>query len=250
VSVLRVGVDFDATMPVNKTTRLRLSAGSEYVNFDFRGQTDLSLDGRTPFEELSNHHFGLGIEQGFADSKWSWLARGMVRDGVEGGAKMIDGVAGDLTAGVLYELSPGAKIGIGATVFWRVQDFTRYLPIPFVDLDLALNDHWRIVLTVPQWGGFVYKPSRDFTLKMGVGVRYQDYRLSSNNQVPEGVFREFSLPAMVEADWRFAEAWTLQAGAGSNLYQRLDINNKNGDDVVRAETQWAPLFMLGVRWDF
>lgn len=249
VSIGRVGAEFDATMPASETVRLRLRAAAEYANFDFDGVSKLSLQGRTPVEELSSYKFGLGIEQQI-DEHWSWLGRGMLRDGIEGGANVADGLAGDLTAGMMYQVRPGVRIGLGGTVFWRVEDYTRFLPVPFVDLDLALTEHWRIVLTIPEWGGFVYKPSRDFSMNIGVGVRWQDYRLSSNNQVPNGVFREVSFPAMVEVNWRFAEAWTLEAGVGSNLYQRLDLNDQDGNSVADSRTDFAPLFLLGVKWNF
>jgi hypothetical protein len=249
VSVWRAGLDFSATMPIDAKSRLRLRAGAEYANFSFQNERRLSPNGGTPVEELSSYRLGVGYERQL-DEDWSVLGRVMLRDGVEGGAKVIDGIGGDLTAGVLWQQQPGIRIGLGMTAFWRVEDYTQFLPVPFVDLDMALNEHWRVVLTIPEWAGFVYKPSNVLSVKMGVGVHWQDYRLSSNNPVPEGVFREFSVPAMVEASWRFAPEWSLQAGIGTNIYQRFDLNDKEGNDVTDATTDFAPLFMLGVQWDF
>ena len=100
VSIGRIGAEFDATMPASETVRLRLRAAAEYANFDFDGVSNLSLQGATPFEEVSSYRFGLGIEQQI-DEHWSWLGRCMLRDGIQGGAKVSDGLGGDLTAGVI-----------------------------------------------------------------------------------------------------------------------------------------------------
>lgn len=249
VAVGRAGLDFKADMPIDAKSILRLKAGAEYSNFDWANVQKLSVNGGDPPEELSSYKLGVGYERQI-DETWSFLGRAMLRDGIEGGAKFTDGIAGDITGGVMYQARPGVKIGVGMTAFWRIEDYTRFLPVPFVDLDLALSEHWRIVMTIPEWAGFVYKPSNEFSLDVGVGVRWQDYRLSANNAVPEGVFREFSLPAMVDVNWKFAPAWTLQAGVGTNLYQRFDLNDKDGNDVAHATTDLSPIFLLGVQWNF
>lgn len=249
VSVFRAGMDFSATMPVDEASRLRLRAGAEYSNFDFKSEQKIAVNGVSPVEELSSYKLGLGYERDLGD-QWSIIGRGMLRDGIEGGAKVVDGLAGDISGGVLWEQQPGIKIGIGMTAFWRVGDYTRFLPVPLVDIDKSLSEHWKVVVTIPEWAGFVYTPSNVLTLNLGVGVRWQDYRLSANNPTPEGVFREFSLPAMAEVNWEFAPQWKLQAGVGTNLYERFDLNDKDGNDVAHTSTSFAPLFLLGIQWDF
>jgi hypothetical protein len=249
VSVFRAGFKFDADMPLSENTRLRFKAGSEYVNFNFQGEQFLNDGAATPVEELSNHHLSLGIDQQIGNG-WSWVGRAMLRDGVEGGAKVLDGLGGDISGGMLYEIRPGVRIGFGGTAFFRVEDYTRFLPIPLIDARWALNENWVLYAVMPEGAGFRYEASRDFALDIGVSAVWQDYRLSGNHQAPEGVFREFSVPLMLTADWRFAEAWSLHMGIGTNLVQRLDINDQNGMDVAGSRTDLAPLLKFGVKWVF
>ncbi len=249
VSVFRAGAEFDAALPIDEHSRMRLEAHSEYVNFDFNNENKFNVGGKTAIEEASNHDLRLTYEHSY-DNKWSWLVSAAGHDGLQGGANAADGLSGDISAGAMYEIAPGFRLGGGLLVWWPVEHDMYILPVPYVSSDVALTDHWRLVLNIPRWGGFVYSPSRDVSLRFGVALRYNEYRLSDTSSVPEGVFREYAFPATAELDWRFAPAWTLQAGIGTNLYQRFNLDDKSGHDVSTGHTDLAPTFSLGVTWSF
>jgi hypothetical protein len=249
VKVWRAGAEFTAVAPLNERWRVRLRADSEYSNWNFDGPTGLAPGSAVPFEEISTHGISLGVENAIND-KWSWTGQGRIEVGLEGEAKAWDGVSGELGGGVLYQAASNVKLGVGLAVLFPIEEYTRVVPLPLVDAEVELTEHLLITASLPRSLALRYAPDRDFFMDLGVRVRYKSYRMSGDNATPEGVFREFAVPLMLEANWRFEPAWTLQAGIGTNIYQRLEMDDREGFEQGRERTRASAIFSLGLKWDF
>lgn len=151
---------------------------------------------------------------------------------------------------VWHRFSPALALSFGLSLFANLDDSP--LIIPFVapdDIDATSQSQWRFEGRGTGGRlGYAFTP----TMTAGVSGVYdrRDWRLASDNRVPEGIARDIRVTLGLFAEVSPRKGFTFGLDVGMTVYHEFEIADRNADSIARVDGSPAAYVAFSLAWRF
>lgn len=213
-----------------------------YDYTDYRFSSPTAFGGTAPWD--NTHRIGFGVPlvlQG--EDGWNYLVTPSADLSMEDGADSGEAFEYGLAFAVVKHFEPDRRIGLGIGIFDRLEDISFF---PFIVVDWRLTEQLRVVnprapgLTGGAGLELSYRVDSDWTIGAGGTYSSMRFRLSEDGPFPNGIGEERGVVAFIHADRRFGR-FQLNVHAGVMLGGRLEVENADGDTLVKEDFDPAPI---------
>lgn len=236
-AILRVGV----VGPVSREARAGIAIAYDRIDFEF--SDPVGFGGSAPWGDVERT--GISVPLMFALSDGWGLgvtasADAFREKGADAGKSLTKGAI----VSAVKRYADGDRLGLGIGVF---DGLARTRVFPFLLVDYALGDRWRLVnpLAVGPTGpaGLELDYRFDSKWRLGVGATWRTtrFRLRTDGQVPSGIGEERGVPLFLRATRSFNPGLSLNLYAGTVLSGRLRVEDENGHELRDVRFDPAPL---------
>lgn len=233
---LRIGVNG----PIAPGKRAGVTLAYDRTDFDFSNPT--AFGGRAPWNVIER--VGISVPFTFAlGDGWGLGVIPSVDTFREPGADSGKSLAKGIIVSAAKRYADGDHLGFGIGVFDGLE---RTRVFPFIRVDLALNDRWRLMNPLPAGptgpAGLEvnYRFDDDWRLGVGAALRVIRFRLSADGPAPNGIGEERAVPLFLHAMRNFRNGLLLSLYAGTILGGRLLVEDENGNKLNEARFNRAP----------
>lgn len=236
---------------VNPSTELGINVSYDYFDRDFPGAGAVGA-----LQHLSETN-GVGIS-GFLSRRtrfgWSYGVRPYVNWAFESGAFSDDAMSYGTALAVMAGLSAGRRIGAGVSVSRRMEGGTKATPIVIVHWEL--NESW--TLANPREANFSspagleirYRSGSDWWIALAGIYHSNDYRLDDRGFAAGGIGESSGILSYIRTTYRWASWLSINGYAGAIFDGELEVEDVNGNTLVRSGYDTAPFLALSIEGKF
>lgn len=222
----------------------------EYQGYHF--DSPAAFNGRAPWGNVQQPQVGATFIVAPAED-WTIMVSPSVTWAYESGASTSDAVEYGGVVAVTKDFSPTLSIGLGAAIFRQIYETQTF---PFLAIDWQIDKHWKLSNpfaagpTGP--AGLELSYTFDDNWEAGFGGSYRSYafRLDRNGPVPDGIGEQRFIPVFVRLSRNLGPRAQIDLYASGLANGRLNVKNRNADDVVAEDYSLAPALALTLRYRF
>jgi len=250
VGVSRGSAELALSFPLRGSWRLGVGMDTEISSYDFTDATGFVAGTDEPWDETAQFSLSATASTRIGE-RWGAFFGGGVDSSAQFGADFADSITGGVFAGGSYAFSDRFTLGFGAGVRTRLEDNALVLPV--ISIDYRFADRWRLG-SRQALNSFGLELSYEVTdaVTLGVDVAYEGraYRLDDEGPVPEGVGRDWRLPAAFSVGWKVMPQVTLAGRAGVAFFQEYTLDDEDGDEINEIEADPAAFAGATLTFDF
>ena len=241
VAVYRYSLSAGSSVPVNDKVNVGFGLSYEFDDYNFSRLSGFAVP--DPWNDITR--VGLITRVAYRLSpEWSLFAAPVVQYAGEDGAKFSDSLLYGGVAGALYRLSSTFMIGLGAGVFYRLEETSFFPALIFswkITDRLRLGNSFRTGPSGPAGLELAYTIDRNWEAAIAGGFRTYRFRLDDHGPVPDGIGQTDSFPVFARLSRRLP--WHLRADlyAGAAFGGKLRLEDSNGHEIDHASYNTAPL---------
>ncbi len=247
MSVTRGSADLSVIGPLAPQTSLLLKFGTEVSAYDFKDATRFAANGE-PWDTILDYYVSAGATHEF-DENWSAIGVFRVRSSGESGADFGDTLTYGGFVGGTYAFSKNLRVGLSLGVSTQLEDNVQVLPLPSVYW--KIDDQWTLDFGSLRGVSLAYKASDQWKFWGFFDYSSRNFRLENNNAAaPNGVGRDRSFNAAINATWSPTPKIDLTASVGYIFGQELVLDNQNGDRIVKDDVDATPFIGITAEFKF
>jgi len=222
----------------------------EYQGYHFDSPT--AFRGIAPWRNVQQPQIGATLFFALSE-EWTVMASPSVAWAYESGADTGEALEYGGVFAVTRDFSPTLSIGLGAAVFRQIYETQTF---PFLAIDWQIDKHWKLSNpfaagpTGP--AGLELSYTFDDNWEAGFGGSYRSYsfRLDRNGPVPDGIGEQRFIPVFLRLSRNLGPRAQVDLYAAGLANGRLNVKNRNADDVVAEDYSFAPALALTLRYRF
>jgi hypothetical protein len=247
VGVTRGSADLSVIGPIAAQSSLLLKFGTEISAYDFKDATRFAASGE-PWDTIHDYFVSAGVTHEF-DENWSAIGVARVRSTGESGADFGDTLTYGGFVGATYAFSKSLRVGVAAGISTQLEDSVQFLPLPSVFW--KIDDEWTLDFGSIRGVSLAYKPSDQWKFWGFFDYNNRSFRLENDNAAASnGVGRDRSFNAAINATWSPTPRIDLTASAGYIFGQQLILDNQNGDRIVKDDVDATPFIGIAAEFKF
>jgi hypothetical protein len=232
ISIWRAGSELGLRFPAAGKITFNAGIASEFSWYTFDPDLGGFLDDLgDATAEVALARLSLGATIELSDD-WSLLVSG---NGVAAGeydADFGDSLTGGGAIAAIYRASDTLSFTFGVAGESVIEDDANIIPL--LGFDWRFAEQWRVGVRGP--GAFLtYSPTKQWDFTLQGSYERRDYRLSDDNPISDGVFRDKRFVVGVQAQWTPAQWLSLRAEAGVVAWAELEFDDRNGDHLDKTE---------------
>ncbi len=249
VAVRRAGLDVLTTYEVSPRLTLGFDVGAERSTYRFSDRDRVVAGVGRLFEEGTTAYGTTGCKVTPSDA-WSYAVALTVATGFAPGGNPADGTTASVVATVKRRLSPSLALLVGGLYATSIEDDATIVPI--VAVTGAGDGPGGPVRFEFRGAGVRAAYALSPRWSVAVAARYvkREFRMASDDRLPEGVFRDVRVPVSVEFDLHPTPDVTISGAVGVNAYADLRFDDRRGHEVVEAQADVGFWFALSATFRF
>ncbi|MCA8922845.1 MAG: hypothetical protein KDD82_13610, partial [Planctomycetes bacterium] len=251
VELRQTAAEVQLSVPLTRPLTLSFGVRGASRRVDFEDAFELDPVSGDPFEQLTSGRVTVGAQLRLGPV--FAIASTNVQVALEDGASFEDAITFGGLLGVSYAFTPNFALGLGALVRSRLEENVQVIPLPLIRFNVELSAWWRLTVGAPEGVQLIFSPDPSFVAQLGIGFRggiAQDVRLDDRGFAPEGVARSRRIPVQLQLRWSPLERLTLGLDAGVFLWQKVQIDDRRGNDLTEDRTEPTPFGGLSLRVSF
>ena len=245
ISRARALASVDIALDERGRNRLGFTLDGEFSDYDFSDGDDPSplLGAQDELDALSQYRFASRYLTPLSRDWTLSIGAGVASSG-ESGADFEDTLSFRAFAGALWRVAEGFEIGPGYVFRTEFEDDPFFIPI--IPFRWQISERWRLGTFDEPRVSLEYKASEAWQFTVEGGYERRLWRLDDDAPVPEGAFRDASVPVGVGAIWKPMRGLEIRADAGYQVWQLVKFIDDDGDEFADAETDPTPYLSLEV----
>ncbi|MDJ0623083.1 MAG: DUF6268 family outer membrane beta-barrel protein [Desulfocapsaceae bacterium] len=244
--------EIEAGLDYQLSKQLETGIGVSYTmqEYDFSGTS--GFGGLNPWEDI--HTFAVTASLTYSpDQNWSILFSPFVESSAESGADDSESYSYGGFIFASYAYSRDLVLGFGGGLTSGLEE-TTFIPALFVRWQISD----KLLLANPKDAGpsgpaglelsYALSPQWNF----GVGAAYKSYRfrLDDEGVAPDGIGEFSGVPAWLRVSWQPTDFTTLALYGGYTFAGEIELEDRNGDDIVDDEYDPAPFASVSLEITF
>ncbi len=250
LAVAFAGARASAAYAIDKTSRVTLSIGGEYWNYDFDGVTGLIVGTSSPFEDLYVGSLG-ALYTKRIDEHWGIVLGANIQSAGEGGSDFSDTLTYAGIAGFRYAFDESFSLGLSLYVSSRLEDDVIVIPIPIIEWQI--DEKWRLA-SETQIDSVLYVLSYQATdhwnLGLGAGFYSQRFRLDENGPVPSGLADVQRVLVAGRAVYEPNSNIEVALTGGYVVFHDIELLTAGGGHISSDEVKPSPYLGVSVGFTF
>jgi hypothetical protein len=230
--------------PVTDKLRFGLGVTYEFDDYNFSRLEGLAVP--DPWNKV--HRVGLAPMFAYRlQPEWNLFLIPVAQYSAEQGADFDKSLMYGGAIGAVYRVRPNLHIGIGAGVFYRLEQTAVFpsLMISWRVTDrLRLGNSNRPGPSGPAGLELSYTPDRNWNLAVGAGYRSNRFRLDRNGTVPSGIGQNTSAPVYARIGRKLGQHFFLDVYGGASFGGSLRLEDRRGNEIDTAHYKTAPIMGL------
>ncbi|MFT3684936.1 MAG: DUF6268 family outer membrane beta-barrel protein [Phycisphaerales bacterium] len=223
---------------------------SEFSWYDFKNATGLIAGTGKPWSQLALADISPGLSWKIND-KWRAVTGMLFRFAGENDVDVSDSFTwGGYIAG-RYSPSKDFSVTLGVRVNSRLEEDWRILPA--LAMDWHVNQTVRVQL-IPSVGGEALRVSSklndQWSFLIDGEYASREYRLNDEGPLALGVVRDWRITIGAGVLWRPTDKIEVTARAGVAAWQEFRVDDSNGDQQSKLNTDPSPYVYLGAAFNF
>lgn len=255
------GLEVDLLYPIDERTALTFGIGSSITDYDFDGNSALSLGSMSdPWNTINSNSASIGIRHGIDQRSSVFGTLNIASDG-ESGADFGDTITGGGIGGYTYTYSEDLTLGVAVIVQTRLEDDVLVLPFPVINWRPPIDEERRWSVGTGGSGGgpsnvagvlVGYDASETLSFNAGFGIAgiAGDFRLDDEGLAPDGVGRDTSFPVIAGVDWKPTRNLRVAGYAGATFFHEVRLENSSGDTLAKRDVDPSPVFGFSISYRF
>lgn len=241
VAITRYSFATNASVPLNKKVKLGFGLMYEFEDYNFSRPT--GFVGPDPWNKI--HRVGLGGQLAYrAGENWSLFVAPAAQYAGEQGADFDKSLMYGGTIGATYMASRNLVIGIGAGIFYRLEE-TAVFPTLIVSWKITDRLHLRNTFRTSPAGpaglelGYIL--DKNWELSVGGGYRSFRFRLDKNGPLPNGIGQSNMVPVYACLTRNIGKNFNIDLYGGAAFSGKLRLEDRNGHRIDSVKYNTAPL---------
>lgn len=231
----------DFTKRFNQKLGAGISLKYQFDNYDFSGLTAFPVP--RPWKEVQ--HAGLSVPIFYTlNNKWEFILIPQGQFSGEFGARFGDALVYGGGAALRYTLGPNARLGVGVAAYYYLEQ-ARVFPFFIVNLNLTdritLTNPFRLSPAGPAGLVVSYKLNEKWNVGVGGAIRSYRFRLDYDGPIPNGIGEYYTFPLFARLAYKPAPDITVAIYGGLSIYNRLRVEDRDGDELYESGQDVAPL---------
>lgn len=240
----------DLIKQINKELGIGLSFTYEFDDYDFSGLTGFFVP--RPWKEVQR--LGLSVPVFYAlDEKWKLIVIPTAQFSGEFGARFGDALVYGGIVAVTYAFGPKVVLGLGVAGYSNLNQ-ARFFPFPIIKLKLSdrfrLSNPFRASPAGPAGLELSYILNRQWEVGFGGAYRSNRFRLDYHGPIPNGIGEYNSIPLFARLAYKPFPDISLNIYGGLSLYNRLRVEDRDGDEMYKTHHDVAPLVGVSISGRF
>lgn len=240
----------DISKQIDQNLGVGLSFNYGFDDYDFSGLTAFYVP--RPWKEIQRVGFSVPIFY-TVNEKWEVILIPTGQFSGEFGARFGDALVYGGGVAVRYTFNPKVVLGIGLAGYYYHEQ-ARVFPFFVVNVKLSdrftLTNPFRLGPAGPAGLVLSYKLNRQWEVGFGGAYRSYRFRLDYDGPIPNGIGEYNSFPLFVRLAYSPSPAFTFGLYGGLSIYNRLRVEDRNGDELYRSGQDVAPLMGASISGRF
>lgn len=255
VNRLFLGGGLNYTFTPSLSMDLDVAAGTDNYTFKGGGAFTAPANGN-PWERTVDVTIR-ALGRWKIDDSWQVFLGGLVSWAGETEADLGESFTGGGLFGTAYTFSDTLTLGVGVQISTRIEDNLLYIPSPIID--------WRITeqFFISNVRGPVGYPaslgveavlylSKEMNISLGTRYEYRRFRLNDSGPIAiqNGVGTNSGFPVWLRYEWRPVPEIRIHLLGGVSFGQKLELDNRNGNELSKQNVDIAPFVGLFLGFQF
>lgn len=240
VRIGRVSSGFGVGYLATEQLRLGLDFENEFTWYDFKGANGLIPGTNNPFSQTTSYSLTPNIRYS-VDEDWTVIVSGLFDWSQEGSDPSSDGFTVGGIAGARYAFSKEFALTFGLIARSRLEETTLYLPL--VGIEWQIDEQLSFNVRGPG-ANLTLKLDDEWAVFFDGEFRSREFRLSSDNPLPEGIVRDRRVILGTGLRYRPAQFFDISLRGGVVAWQEFIIDDRRGTDQRQTNTDPAPFISL------
>ncbi|MBA4419046.1 MAG: hypothetical protein C0392_14245 [Syntrophus sp. (in: bacteria)] len=249
-AVARYFISANAANKVNDKITLGLGLTYEFEDYNFTRLAGFAVP--DPWHKI--HRVSMAGRLTYkVNRNWGIFFSPTVQYSGEEGADFGKSLLYGGTIGASYAASPDFIVGIGAGVFYRLEETSLFptLIISWKITDkLRLGNSFRTGPAGPAGLELGYTLDSDWRVAFGGGYRSYRARLDSNGPVPNGIGQTRAVPIYLNLTRKLGKGFRMDLYGGAVFGGNLRLEDRNGNRIDSASHNTAPLLGMSLSTAF
>lgn len=249
IGLSRLSAEYDGMMFLKDDRSFGMAL--DYIADDYSFSGDTGLGGNPPWgnvRELSASVFYATP----IGSDWMLRIAPTLRSAGEASASTSDTYIFGGVIAATKEISETLTLGLGAGIFTGLAETRGY---PFIAINWKFAENW--ALRNPFRPGPAGPAGLEISYtagswEFGFGGAYRSYRfrLDKQGDLPNGIGEYNAVPLFLRATYTFAPFLTADVYAGGIVGGSIELEDSDGNDLIRSDYDLAPLVALSITGRF
>ena len=247
------GITYEFTPSIS----LDFKIASEIDRYDFKGGGAFAAPAAGDPWDTTMDITMRGLGRWKIDDTWRVFLGGVVSWAAETDAELTDAFTAGGLFGASYTFSEDLTIGLGMQVSTRIEDDLLYIPSPIIDWRITEQlflSNVRAPVGYPASLGveLIYYLSKEMNVSVGSRYEYRGFRLdeSGPNIIHSGVGTNSGFPVWLRYEWRPIPEIRIHLLGGVTLGQKLELDDRNGNQLSKADVDVSPFVGVFLGFEF
>lgn len=231
-------------------TSASLALSYSYDGYSFSGGNGAGIANLAPWEDIHSLSISAPMRIGLYDN-WSAFLVPSLRSSGESGADFEETITGGTFAGIAYRFGERLTIGPGIGVVSQLEDSATVFPILIVNWKitdrLSLETGRGLAATLGP--GLTLNYRADKMWNFTIGGRYEKlrFRLDEDGKIPNGIGEDRSFPLFASSTYSVNPKTKFSLVGGVELDGKLEVNDEDGDTIIKES--YDPGLFLGLTFN-
>ena len=248
-SLYRIGVSASFEKNINRRTGIGVGIDYSFTEFDFSGSSGIAV--LDPWNGINTVNLDFKVNYQLSP-KWRFTAIPLVEYSGESGADFDESLTWGGLAGFTYTVNRDLIIGTGVIATTRIED--DFIAYPGAILNWRINEDATLstILTGVRTSygpkiRFDYSLSDTVSASLNTGYEFNRFRLDDEDAAPDGVGDFQFLPIWASASYNLTQNAAAEIYAGTGFLGEMELEDSNGDRILKDDFDQLYFFGVGFR---
>ncbi len=220
----------------NPRTSISLALSYSNDGYSFSKGEGAGIATLTPWDTVHSVSISTPMRRGITD-EWSAFFIPSLRSTGESGAEFNETLTGGAFAGVAYRFGDRLTLGPGIAVITQLEESASVFPVLIINWKItdriSLETGRGLAATLGPGLSVNYRASQQWNLAIGGRYEKLRFRLDKDGKNPNGIGEDKAIPLFANCTYRFNPKATLSLVGGVELDGELQVEDADGDQIVK-----------------
>lgn len=220
----------------SRRTSVSLALSYSNDDYSFSKGEGFGISALRPWDTVHSISISAPMRRGLTD-EWSAFFIPSLRSTGESGADFNDTLTGGAFAGLAYRFGERLTLGPGIGVVNQLEESASVFPVLIINWKItdriSLETGRGLAATLGPGLSLNYRASQKWSFAIGGRYEKLRFRLDQDGKIPNGIGEDTSIPLFANCTYSFSPKATLSLVGGVELDSELQVEDEDGNRIVK-----------------